>query len=31
VNGFFDAAEAVQVIKGCEARYTAEIAPKLVN
>jgi inorganic pyrophosphatase len=31
VNGFFDAAEAVKVIKECEVRYTTEIAPKLVD
>ena len=31
VNGFFDAAEAVKVIKECETRYVTEIAPKLVD
>ncbi|EDY37585.1 inorganic diphosphatase [Cyanobium sp. PCC 7001] len=31
VNGFFDAAEAVAIVKACEARYLAEIDAKLVN
>jgi inorganic pyrophosphatase len=31
VNGFFDAAEAVRVIKECEIRYNSEIAPRLVD
>jgi inorganic pyrophosphatase len=28
VNGFFDAVEAVKIIKECEARYQNEYAPK---
>ena len=31
VNGFFDSAEAVKIVKECEARYMEVIAPKLVN
>jgi inorganic pyrophosphatase len=31
VNGFFDADEAVKIIKECEARYMETIDPKLVN
>ncbi len=31
VNGFFDSAEAVRVIKECELRYTSTIDPKLVG
>ena len=31
VNGFFDAAEAVRIVKECEARYLSLIDPKLVN
>ncbi|MEN9766647.1 MAG: hypothetical protein RLZZ32_607, partial [Cyanobacteriota bacterium] len=31
VNGFFDSAEAVKIIKECEARYMEVIDPKLVN
>ena len=31
VNGFFDTAEAVKIVKECEARYHATIDPKLVN
>jgi inorganic pyrophosphatase len=31
VNGFVDAAEAVGVIKSCEARYNSEIDPQLVD
>jgi hypothetical protein len=30
VNGFFDATEAVKIVKECEARYTSLIDPKLV-
>jgi inorganic pyrophosphatase len=31
VNGFFGTDKAVEIIKGCEARYMAEIDPKLVD
>jgi inorganic pyrophosphatase len=31
VNGFFDAAEAVKIIKECEERYLTTIEPKLVG
>ena len=31
VNGFFDSAEAVRIVKECEARYTSLIEPKLVD
>ena len=31
VNGFFDSAEAVRVIKECEVRYTSTIDAKLVG
>jgi inorganic pyrophosphatase len=31
VNGFFDSAEAVRVIKECELRYTSTIDVKLVG
>ena len=31
VNGFFDSAEAVKIIKECEQRYLETIDPKLVN
>ncbi|MEB3321402.1 MAG: inorganic diphosphatase [Synechococcaceae cyanobacterium] len=31
VNGFFDAEEAVRVIRECETRYTSTIDPKLVG
>ena len=31
VNGFFDTAEAVRIVKECEARYTTTIDPKLVG
>ena len=31
VNGFFGTEKAVEIIKSCEARYMAEIDPKLVD
>jgi inorganic pyrophosphatase len=31
VNGFFDSAEAVRIVKECEARYITLIEPKLVD
>jgi inorganic pyrophosphatase len=31
VNGFFDSAEAVRIVKECEARYISLIEPKLVD
>jgi inorganic pyrophosphatase len=31
VNGFFGTEKAVEIIKSCEARYVAEIDPKLVD
>ena len=31
VNGFFDAVEAVQIIKECEERYKTEYLPKFVR
>ena len=31
VNGFFDSAEAVRIVKECEARYVSLIEPKLVD
>jgi len=31
VNGFFDSAEAVNIIKQCEQRYVSTIEPQLVN
>ncbi|MGB7564376.1 MAG: inorganic diphosphatase [Prochlorococcaceae cyanobacterium] len=31
VNGFFDTAEAVKIIKECESRYLELIEPQLVN
>ena len=31
VNGFFGTEKSVEIIKTCEARYTAEIDPKLVD
>jgi inorganic pyrophosphatase len=31
VNGFFDSAEAVRIVKECEARYLSLIEPKLVD
>ena len=31
VNGFFGTEKAVEIIKSCEARYMAEIDPKLID
>ena len=31
VNGFFGTDKAIEIIKTCEARYLAEIDPKLVD
>ena len=31
VNGFFGVKKAVEIVKACEARYTTQIAPNLVD